>query len=72
VKAGFVIEQLERHDEALARLLEVVDARLRVAALVAGDFFGDGVEQGRELLRAAAEALRDGSLGYASILARRA
>ncbi len=71
-KSGFVIKHVERHDDGLARLLKVVDWHLRAAALVAGDFLGDGVDQGRELLRAADEALRDGCLGYASILARRA
>jgi hypothetical protein len=70
--AGFSIQHLERHDDALARLLEVVDARLRAAALVGGGFLGDGVDEGRELVRAADQALRDGCLGYASILARRA
>jgi arsenite methyltransferase len=71
-KAGFVIEQVERHDTALARLLERVDARLRAAVLVAGDFLEDGVGEGRALVQAAREALTGGSLGYASILARRA
>jgi hypothetical protein len=71
-KAGFVIEQVERHDTALARLLERVDARLRTAVLVAGDFLEDGFGEGRALVQAAREALTGGSLGYASILARRA
>ncbi len=71
-RAGFVIEQVERHDAALARLLERVDARLRTATLVGGDFLKDGIDEGRTLVRAAREALTGGSLGYASILARRA
>ena len=70
-RAGFAIEQVERHDGALARLLDVVEARLRAAALAWPDVFGDGVDQGRELVRASQEALRNGDLGYASILARR-
>ena len=70
--AGFIIEHVQRHDNALARLLEVVDARLRAAALVGGGLLGDGVNEGRELVRAADEALRGGCLGYASIVARRA
>jgi arsenite methyltransferase len=72
VRAGFVIEHVERHDAALVRLLERVDARLRTAAPVRGDFFDDGVDQGRALVRAAREALGERTLGYASILARRA
>jgi arsenite methyltransferase len=71
-KAGFVIEQVDRHDTALARLLERVDARLRTAMLVTGDFLEDEVGEGRALVQAAREALTGGSLGYASILARRA
>jgi hypothetical protein len=70
--AGFAIESVERHDDALARLLETVDARLRAATLVWPDLLGDGLDQSRELVDAAREALRKGDLGYASILARRA
>ena len=71
-RAGFAIESVERHDGALARLLEVVDARLRSAALVWPGFSSDGVDQGRNLVQAARDALSKGSLGYVSILARRA
>jgi SAM-dependent methyltransferase len=71
-RAGFVIESTARHDDALARLLDVVDARLRTAALIGRDFLGDSVDQGRELVHAAREALSEGNLGYGSILARRA
>ncbi len=71
-KAGFVIEQVERYDAALAHLLDYVDARLRTAALVGGDFLEEGVDEGRGLVQAAREALTGGSLGYASILAWRA
>jgi hypothetical protein len=70
--AGFAIESVERHDDALARLLDAVDARLRAAALAWPDLLGDGLDQGRELVRAAREALGKRDLGYASILARRA
>jgi ubiquinone/menaquinone biosynthesis C-methylase UbiE len=71
-RAGFAIESVERHDDALARLLDAVDARLRAAALAWPDVSGDGLEQGRELVRAARAALGKGDLGYASLLARRA
>jgi arsenite methyltransferase len=71
-RAGFAIERVERHDDALARLLDGVDARLRAAALAWPDLLGDGLDQGRELVRAAREALGKRDLGYASILARRA
>ena len=71
-RAGFEIERLERHDHALARLLDAVDARLRAATLAWPDLLGGGLDQGRELVRAAREALGKRDLGYASILARRA
>ena len=70
-RAGFRIESVERHDDALAHLLERVEARIRAAALLDHDF-GDAIDEGRGLGHAAREALGEGSLGYASILARRA
>jgi arsenite methyltransferase len=70
--AGFVIEQVERHDAALARLLDRVESRLRAAAFIGGGVLGGGIEEGRAIVRAARRALSDGSLGYGSILARRA
>ena len=69
-RVGFVIEHVERHDAALGGLLERVDARLRTAALLGGGFLDCGIEEGRALVRAARDALRGRSLGYASILAR--
>jgi arsenite methyltransferase len=71
-RAGFVIEHVEGHDEALARLLERVDARLQAAALLGRDLLRDGLDEGRELVHAAREAVSQGDLGYASIRARRA
>jgi ubiquinone/menaquinone biosynthesis C-methylase UbiE len=71
-RAGFAIESVERHDDALARLLDAVDARLRAAALAWPGLLDDGLDQGRELVRAARAALGEGDLGYASLLARRA
>jgi arsenite methyltransferase len=68
--AGFVIERVQRHDAALAALLDRVEARLRAATLL-GDGLRAGIEEGRVLIRAARAALGHGSLGYASILARR-
>ena len=71
-RAGFAIESVEHHDDALARLLQDVDSRLRTAALIWPDFVSDGIDGGRGLIHAAREALCQGNLGYASILARRA
>src|ERR671937_784305 len=71
-RAGFAIESVERHDDALARLLDAVDGRLRAEALAWPGLLDDGLDQGRELVRAARAALGEGDLGYASLLARRA
>jgi hypothetical protein len=64
---GFVIEQTERHDRALAELLEQVEVRLRAARLL----LGDGLEQAFSLLALARDAAEHGALGYASVVARR-
>jgi SAM-dependent methyltransferase len=71
-RAGFVIERVERHDTALARLIERIDARLRIALPADAGILGDGTGQGRALVQAARQALSEGKIGYASILAQRA
>lgn len=68
---GLVVETTERRDEALGAMLGRVDARLRVARLLAPGRFGDGVADGRELVAAAEDALSSGLLGYAVVIARR-
>jgi arsenite methyltransferase len=70
--AGFEVEHVERHDDELRRLLDRIEARLRTASLLGGDFLGDGIAQGRELVQAALDALASGSLGYVSMTARSA
>lgn len=65
--AGLAVEASERHDDALLELVERVDARLRALRLV----LGEAVEQGLTLTRAARQALDDGALGYAAVIARR-
>lgn len=68
--AGLVVEVVERHDAALAHLLDRVDARLRLAraGLASG---GDSglIERGIELVAAAQESLELGILGYAVVVA---
>lgn len=66
--AGLAVQGCERHDEALRTLLERVEARLRLARLVAPEL---PVDEGLELVDAARTALRDGALGYASVVARK-
>jgi len=70
-QAGLVVEESERHDEALAAMLDRVDARLTAARLLGADFFGDRVDKGRELVAVAQDALARGLLGYAVVVARR-
>jgi SAM-dependent methyltransferase len=70
--AGLDMEIVERHDDALARLLARVEARLRLArvALAGG---GDPriVDRGLDLVAVARESLDRGILGYAVVGARR-
>jgi ubiquinone/menaquinone biosynthesis C-methylase UbiE len=70
-RAGLIVEQAERHDDALERLLERVDGRLRAARLVGANLIGDAVARGHELVAAARAALAGGDLGYGVIIARR-
>jgi arsenite methyltransferase len=70
--AGLVVEVVERHDDALARLLDRVDARLRLArAGLAPDGDFGLIERGIGLVAAAQESLELGILGYAVVVARR-
>lgn len=66
--AGLAVERCERHDPVLGTLLERVEARLRLARLVAPEL---PVDDGLELVAVARAAMLDGLLGYASVLARK-
>jgi arsenite methyltransferase len=70
--AGLLVQVVERHDDALAGLLDRVEGRLRLAA-VAPPWEADVglVERGRELVAAARASLEFGLLGYAVVVARR-
>jgi SAM-dependent methyltransferase len=70
--AGLAVEVVERHDDALAHLLERVDARLGLArtGLALGAETGL-LDRGSELVRVARESLELGILGYAVVVARR-
>lgn len=67
---GLTVETTERHDQELGVMLDRVDARLKAARLLGGGLFGDGVARGRELVVAAQQALAQGHLGYAVVVAR--
>jgi arsenite methyltransferase len=69
--AGFEIERVARRDRAIAELLNHVDARLQVAAMLEGIVSSAALEQGRALLAAARAAIGDGALGYGVVVARR-
>ncbi|MDQ3587734.1 MAG: methyltransferase domain-containing protein [Actinomycetota bacterium] len=64
----------ERHDAELAAMIDRVEARLRVARMLAvpalESFRGD-IAAAVELARAAKEAVADGRLGYGIVVARR-
>jgi ubiquinone/menaquinone biosynthesis C-methylase UbiE len=69
--AGLELEQSERHDEALAELLDRVEARLRVLRLAGGVGFTDDIDRAEELAHAARAAVDEGALGYALLVARK-
>jgi arsenite methyltransferase len=64
--AGLVVEQTEAHDHALASLLDRIDARLKVAAMLAAD-----IAIAHELLQEVRRALERGLLGYGVAVAHR-
>jgi hypothetical protein len=64
--AGLVVEQTEAHDDALASVLDRIEARLKVAAMLAVDF-----AIARELLHDVRGALDRGLLGYGIVVAHR-
>lgn len=69
-QGGLVVERTERYDDALAEMLDRVDARLRAIRLLDVGL-GGRVGMGRELVRAAQRAVTRGLLGYAVVVARR-
>ncbi len=66
--AGLAVEATERHDRALAALLDGIDGRLRALRMLGETV---PVAAGRELVAAARAALEEGALGYGSLIARK-
>jgi arsenite methyltransferase len=70
--AGLSVDLVEPHDEALAELVRVVCARLLGAELLVKlkqlDLPGADFAQAKALARHAAEAIRQGTLGYALVV----
>lgn len=69
--SGLVVERTERHDHELRAMLDRVDARLKLAHMLGGGPLGERIDDGRELVTAARDALARGVLGYAVVVARR-
>lgn len=69
--AGLTIESVQRRDEVIAPMLERVEARLRLARLIGDGPLGGILDRAERLLEAASSALRDGSIGYGVVIARR-
>lgn len=66
-RAGLAVEERVQHDDALAGMLDRVEARLQVAALLAPD----AIASAHALLGDARGALEAGLLGYGVVIARR-
>ena len=69
--AGLVIESTARRDDALVELLERIDARLHLARFIGGGPLSGLIDRADALLEAARAAVREGSLGYGIVVARR-
>lgn len=65
--AGLSVEETEQHDAAFAALLDRIEARLRVAAMLAPE----AIASAQALLGDARGALEAGALGYGVVIARR-
>jgi hypothetical protein len=70
-EAGLTVERVHRRDDVVVPLLERIGARLRLARLVGGTPLAGVSERAEQLLAAAWDAFRAGSLGYGVIVARR-
>ncbi len=71
--AGFAVETVERHDDALAEMVDRVQARLAAARMLGGQVDGlDGrLDDATSIAQAAAQAVAQGDLGYGVVIARR-
>jgi hypothetical protein len=70
--AGFTIERVEPHNDALRAMVKDIRARLLGVELLVKldqvDLPGVDLEQARRMAQAAAQAVREGQLGYALIV----
>jgi arsenite methyltransferase len=71
-EAGLTVTAVESHDDALLRMIDRVEARLRVARMLpvpALAPFRDDIVAALELVRPARRAVEHGALGYAVVVA---
>ncbi|MGH2524365.1 MAG: class I SAM-dependent methyltransferase, partial [Anaerolineales bacterium] len=70
--AGFTIDCIEPHNDALGAMVKAIRAKFLGAELLVKltqmDLPGVDFEQAKQLARAAAEAVREGKLGYALLI----
>jgi arsenite methyltransferase len=72
--SGLAVERAEQRDEALAELLDRIEARLRLARSLGGALPAElrgRVDEGMALTAAARRAFESGELGYGMLVARR-
>jgi len=70
--AGLRVTLTERHDQALARMIEMIDARLAAFAMLdAPAFRGIDIDTVRAKVAVAAKAVRDGVAGYSLLVAQK-
>jgi hypothetical protein len=70
--AGLRVRATEHHDDAMARMIDQIEARLKLVALTAPEratTLGLDLDRAGEVFAAARAAVADGSLGYALIVA---
>lgn len=74
-QAGFPIQHIEDHSDALVEMVRQIQAKLLGAEIMAGlkkmDLPGVDFAAGRQFAQAALQATRDGALGYAVFVAKK-
>ncbi|GAA5128985.1 class I SAM-dependent methyltransferase [Haloechinothrix salitolerans] len=73
-EAGLAVTHTERHDNAIARMVEQIDARVRMLRMTAGKRLADAGVDVDAVLRycsLAKQAIDDGVIGYALLIAER-
>ncbi|MGH3645833.1 MAG: class I SAM-dependent methyltransferase [Micromonosporaceae bacterium] len=73
--AGIRVRETERHDAAMTRMIDQIEARLTVVQLTARDraqALGLDFDRAAPVLAAARAAVADGALGYALLVAEKA